>query len=159
MNDEIKNRYKNIVQQINLHLANFNRYLKHPFELSPVDIDNSTSFSVISNCAWSAQHWPSKDSPGVYVLCGRDTVFQNQLGFYIGKASSQNMGHRIWRHLVPYRHDDDYRIGNSENFMLEAILAIPIDGPLPRYFASALEEYLIDKKLNGATLVNTTGNR
>ncbi|WP_148663915.1 hypothetical protein [Kushneria konosiri] len=158
MNDEIKNRYENIIKEINLHLANFNQHLKEPFELSPIDIENPANFSIIWNCKWADQHWPSKDSPGVYVLCGRSPEPPGQPGIYIGKASSQNIGYRIWNHLIPYRKEGIYKLGNHK-FLLEAILAIPVNGPLPRYFASALEEYLIDKKCSGATVVNTVGNR
>lgn len=158
MNNDIKNRYMNIVQQINSHLTSFNQYLEKSCKLQLIDVENTANFSIIWNSKWANQHWPSKDFPGVYVLCGRNPGLPSQLGIYIGKASSQNMGHRIWNHLNPYRQEGIYKFG-SNKFVLEVILAIPTNGPLPHYFASALEEHLIDKKWSGATAVNITGKR
>jgi len=159
----IPERYAAVIGQINAHIHAFNAFLAPEHKLSGISIDDPSMFADIANRRATGDLWPSKDSVGVYILCGRHEVDATQLGVYIGKASvgTKRIGHRLWNHLVRFRVGDNYRMmGRSkEPFILEALLAIPIGAATSPSIAAALEEHLIARGLVDISMINTVGKK
>jgi hypothetical protein len=149
-------RYASVLSDLNYGISQFNAFLAIDHHLPLISSDNPATFTSALDKPWGQQNWPSKDNPGVYVLCGHDEMDELQLGAYIGKASQQFMGHRLYAHLNPYRQSGIYKRGR---FVIDAILAIPISNHDARSIAAALEEFLIARGLSGVTLLNAVGAR
>ena len=153
----IEERYADVIQQLNAHIASFNMALESGYRIRGISTSDLTTYSVVANRGWDDQVWPSKDYAGVYVFCGCDP--SNRVAVYIGKASLKNIGHRIWSHLDRYRGDGVYKVGGiGSPYVLELILSVPMLAPTPRAMACALEEHIICGGLRDVTVVNTVGN-
>ncbi len=152
-------RYSDLIRQINAHVASFNAILDDAHKLKTISPDDPATYSDVVGRGWGDQRWPSKDNAGVYVLCGRHEHDPTHLVAYVGKASLKNIGNRLWSHLTQHRTTGVYRLGGpTGNFLLEALLAVPIHTPTPRSLASALEEHVIVGGLTNVSLLNTVGN-
>jgi hypothetical protein len=149
-------RYASVIAEINRGISEFNAFLAAAHQLQQISSGNAATFSAALDKPWGQQGWPSKDDPGVYVLCGHHEVEECQLGVYIGKASQQFIGHRLYAHLAPLRASGVYK---RDQFIVDAILAIPINNHGARSIAVALEEFLIARSIPGVTMLNTVGVR
>ena len=154
------NKYEEIIKQINVYVQEFNRILAESAALPMISIENPKTYSDGLDKNWgnNNQKWPSSESKGVYILCG---YLENtdKIGIYIGKASQQVMGHRIYRHLKTGSKLNKYIKNTKEgNYIYEIILAIPIENNSKGFLASALEEYLIEKEYSGIKKLNSIGN-
>ncbi len=159
----IPEKYTIVIDQINAHIQAFNAFLAPEHKLIGISVDDPSMFANIAQRKATGNLWPSKDSVGVYILCGHHENDATRLGIYIGKASvgDKRIGHRLWSHLVRFRVGDNYRmIGRSkEPYILEALLAIPIAPATSPSIAAALEEHLIAQGLVGISIINTVGKK
>lgn len=155
----IAERYSDIVRQINIHIDSFNVFLMDEYKFKMISTDDQSTFSEIINGDFDKQRWPSGYNLGVYILCGYHEFNHSDIGVYIGKSSLQGIGDRLWSHLNPYRKAGVYKFQSNENFIIEAILAIPIIIPNMYCFASALEEYIIGNNLVGVHIFNKIGKK
>ena len=152
--ESIANRYASVIAELNCGISEFNTFLAVVHQLPLISSGNAATFTSALDKPWGQQGWPSKDDPGVYVLCGRHDDEEGQLGVYIGKASQQFIGHRLYAHLAPFRATGVYKRGR---FIIDTILAIPIKNHGARCIAVALEEFLIARGISGVTMLNTVG--
>lgn len=155
-NTAIVAKYTPIISALNCGISEFNAFLAGDHQLPLISSDNPATFTSALHEPWGQQGWPSKDNPGVYVLCGHDETDELHLGVYIGKASQQFIGHRLYAHLTPFRDSGNYK---RDRFIIDAILAVPIHNHGARSIAVALEEFLIARGVPGVTMLNTVGVR
>lgn len=152
----VVDKYENIISELNCGISEFNAFLASDHQLPLISSNNPATFTSALDQPWGQQGWPSKDNPGVYVLCGYHEKNIHQLGAYIGKASQRFIGRRLYAHLNPFRAAGIYRRGQ---FIIDAILAVPISIHGARSIAAALEEFLIARGVPGVTMLNTVGVR
>lgn len=146
--------YATVIQQINDGVEEFNRFLSPAYKFSLVSPGDPSTYTSALDQSWGEQRWPSKDDFGVYMLCGFKKDQPNMLGVYIGKASQQYIGHRLYAHLNPFRNAQQYE---KNGFVIDVIFAIPVKDRNASSMASALEEYLIAKDIAGVERLNAIG--
>lgn len=153
-------RYAEIIHHLNSRIAEFNTYLKNDMAFPQISTENPATYTDAMTSDWGDQGWPSKDKRGVYVFCCAHEDESGKLGVYIGKASMREMGHRMYHHLKPFRETGVYkRKAMNAWYIVEAILAVPIEDNSAGCLASALEEFLIAGGVSGAVLMNSVGVR
>lgn len=146
--------YADFISELNRGISEFNAFLAPAHQLPLIDCDNAATFTSALDQPWGQQGWPSQNDPGVYVLCCHHETHEGQLGVYIGKASQQLIGHRLYAHLAPYRATGIYK---RDLFIIDTILAIPIKNHGARSIAVAIEEFLIARSFPGVQKLNTVG--
>lgn len=149
-------KYEPIIAELNQGIREFNASLQKEHHFQLISTANPDTFTAALAEPWGQQGWPSKDTPGVYMFCCRNEPDDDQLGLYIGKASLQNMGHRIYAHLNPHRASGIYRF---QNWIIEAILATPANNPDVYPSVAALEQFLCGRGYSSATILNSVGVR
>ncbi len=154
-----KDKYKAAIDEINSGVVEFNHLLAENQRFKEISFDEPASYSDDIHEMWGGDSWPSKDRPGVYILCGYHEKNQDIIGLYIGKASNQNIGHRIYTHFHPQRKIGRFtkKSSNGEVFIIEAICAIAINDKQKSCLASALEEFLIARVGGSFQLLQTIG--
>lgn len=157
--------YLPIIKRINKSIENFNTYLSDIAKISKLsenDLENKNSFTNLTLTDWYNTRFPNDAGQnGVYFLFGYNKINENELGFYIGKASLQSkMGNRLWTHLNRYKDSEQYLMKNieGEEFVLEFIAAISTEKNKIGFIAPALEEFLILNLKNDHSLLNASGN-
>jgi hypothetical protein len=154
-------KYESILREINLEIEKFNVLLVEEFRIVSLNASDSESCYVIADVPWSDQVWPQNQLfPGVYILCARHQTDSKRLGAYIGKASLNHIGSRLWAHLYPHSATNIYLMYDlsGEPFIIEAIVAIGLRDSRMRALATALEEFIIAGVRERVHLLNGTGN-
>lgn len=149
-------KYEPVIDQLNAGISQFNEFLNPQHQLPLISQQDKTTYSSAMHMPWGQQEWPSKDEPGVYILCDRHIEDSSRIGIYIGKSSQQQIGRRVYAHLTPHRETGVYKRGN---FIIDTILAIPISNHRSRSLAVALEEFLIARGVPGVEMLNAVGIR
>ena len=161
-------KYLPIIQDINKHLASFNKLLRSGLEIEPLDetllADDNYYHSLIGK-TWGQVRFPRNCGVGgVYFFFGSSVVNPNSHCLYIGKASlNSTTGKRLWAHFKTAFDENGHVIknGNSgERFRIVAITLLPFELEELTCFAPALEEYLIIQMSKECKydLVNVRGN-
>lgn len=144
--------YQPILDLLNTGIAQFNQSLNSASAIAPVAGTNTPNAMNIATIPWNQQFWPNKDSKGVYFLLGYQKANPATKTLYIGKASLQNIGERLYDHLNAYKNAPHYEMGDS---ILEYVITIPLTGA--PHLATALEECLITHTKGKIPLLNTIG--
>lgn len=148
-------RYADIIHHLNSRIERFNTFLKNDLAFPRISVDNRDTYTDALRSDGGPNEWPGKNKHGVYVFCLSHDKAGGKLGVYIGKASVCKMGHRMYGHLNLCSEGDTYKTKwNNEGYILEAILAVPIQNDSSACLASALEEYLITGGVPGVVLMN-----
>lgn len=152
-------RYAPVIAEVNAGIEAFNAFVSADLRFELIDADRPEFYSARLDRHWEEQAWPSKEIYGVYFLCGQ-CMTNTDLGVYIGKASHIVMGHRMYAHLNPHRKSDFFVRKHPEgDVRLEVMLAAPVRDVKAQCLASALEEFLIQRGLKSARLLNHVGRR
>lgn len=156
----IADRYAPLIKRLNEMVDRFNVFLAQEARFQPVDPEDAQTFSDVAGVAWDDHRWPSKDTVGVYLLCGSLGAGE-RFAAYVGKASQKEIGYRLWHHLHPQRPSEKFFVPKSwdDPFPLEVILAISVAEDAPAGLASALEEFILQHGIDGVEFFNSTGNR
>ena len=151
--------FTNVIQEINKKVDSFNSYLRSEYHFKTINVSDPEIYSDKVNDCWGGEYWASKDAYGVYILFGIDDI-SDDLGIYIGKASQQYIGHRLWSHLKPHREMMDYhkKIG-EQKFTFYALSTLVTSTEESRFLATSLEEHLISGGYNSAKLINKVGKK
>ena len=154
-------KYDGILHEINAEIEQFNSLLTN-FRFPLLDATKPDSCFILANVPWDTpQIWPCSDRPGVYVLCAYQQGDPKRVAAYVGKASWNNIGDRIWSHLSrqPQHAQGIYTMNDlsGQTFIIEAIVAIGVLEARMRCLALALEEFIIDGVQTRVHLLNGTG--
>lgn len=154
------NEFSHVIDELNTGIICFNSFLSQNNQLKQICMTDPDTYTDAMDKPWGKQRWPSKDSYGVYFLLGKSEGENTRIGVYVGKASLKQMGHRMWSHLKPYRDTGVYKKAyRNEQFIIEAMCAVPMPSDNMGCLASALEEFLITRGLTTANLLNSVGRR
>ena len=153
-------RYEELLRQLNEHVKAFNKFLSSDCLIDEFSTKDSVCCKITDTLEDDIR-FPlgSKDTPGVYVLCGSSVQDKEKLIVYVGKASSQNIGHRLYVHMKRTEYGNEERTTYVYgNFYIDYIFTIPI--PQCPWMATALEEYIITQGFsNNIQMCNTIGNK
>jgi len=153
-------RFSLVIDALNARIFEFNAFLASDHQFPLVRSEDNNSYFEGFALPWNEQVWPSKEAFGVYVFCFANYDTHPKHVIYVGKASLQVMGHRMYAHLNPLRKSKLYQWSyQGTQYELAALIAIPVPAGSPGSVAAALEEYIITKGLNGVELMNSTGRR
>lgn len=149
--------FEPVVRALNTRIHEFNQQLfGHGF--TPITRHDPNSYTNNLHKPWGAeQTWPNKDNYGVYALLYCSIDDPRELHVYLGKASQKEIGHRLYKHLTPYRTSASY-VRNCGTIELKAIVATVAPTGQP-YMASALEEFILGRGLDNVKLLNSVGTR
>ena len=147
-----------VIAELNSKIQEFNCFLSPECKFEEIDTSRKEIYSDKVRGGWGGWHSPSVDSFGVYILFGVNEENQEDIAVYIGKASQQMMGHRLWVHLKPHRETMDYhKMIGEQKFNFLALSTLSTRSESCRSLASSLEEYLIRGGLESAKLINKIG--
>jgi len=153
-------KFKNIINEINIKIRNFNQFIEKEYRFTEIDISNPKMYSDTLQGQWGGEHWANKDSYGVYILFGYNEQNPEQIGIYIGKASQQFIGHRLFRHFRPHREMlDYYKMMGETKITFYSLCTLSTINHESRSLASSLEEFLISGGFDSASLVNKVGKK
>lgn len=151
-------KYRSLIAQINEGVVEFNELLAPQCRVGAVVTNDPKMFRETVAGKWGGDVWPSSDYRGVYFLFSSHEN-GGDLGLYIGKATMQNIGGRLYAHTKKYRDAAAFlRPSPDGNFIIEAIGAIAIADASQICIAAALEEFLLSRGVNSpARLLNYVG--
>ena len=149
--------YDFILNELNLQIANFNKYLSPECGVKIED-----AYFDVENKVWSGTNQINLGEvayAGVYVIIGTDD-YSGENAIYIGKASlSSKIGNRLGQHLKNSCKTPDCGFNYyGKPFTLYRVYTINFEKTDMIFMAPALEEYLITHVQN-IKLLNEVGNR
>ena len=153
-------QFQIIIEEINRKIRNFNEFLQRECHFPEIDTSNKNIYSSTLQRQWGGENWANKDSYGVYILFGVSEKNPNEVGLYIGKASQQYIGYRLWSHFKPHKETLNYhKMRGDDKVTFHALCTISTTDHSCRSLASSLEEYLISGGFESAFLVNKVGRK
>ena len=159
----ILQKYKDIFNEINVEIKNFNLLLAEEFRVASLNIPNYESCAVFKKgVAWLHQEClPHRLHPGVYIICGYHQNNPSSYGAYIGKSSvNENISSRLSARLKLHNEAGFYHYTDKkgEPYIYEAVVVIGLQNESMRALAPALEEFIIANVKKRIHLLNIIGN-
>lgn len=157
-------KYIELVKIINEHINGFNKFLNNDNKVLLFDPENADNFAIyteLKRYPWKDFRFPNSDMRGVYFIVGYPEDEPTTTSMYIGKASLQPIGKRLYDHLNKDKNNSQYIIsdGKGRKYVAEYVFSIDLESPGLVIFASAVEEYLITEAGRSIRLINTIGNK